>query len=315
MKTKILRGWNAVQHYPDNTDLWRIQAEGYPVQATIYTDNETETDKDKSRERLVSCVLPATVSLTVEGIREFFTGLAKQLEVDKKIGRLTTSEFARALRSIRTRESSTLKALEENRITLVDAASRPQGADAAKMDAAKMAEYAYIAGKARKEIERLTGIFSYQSKIPEELQQIKKQIQKYMNLRARIVKRYGRDNGTARRIVLKIADLEGILSSRRMEMRRTREFGVWQYSEFKSESLRLIAKGIPNFGDAVFTVKSAVKKQYKKILNLSGTPENLADTVNSLYCCHVALPEMPYSSPVTMPGYDFYTERNARWEE
>ena len=306
MKEKILRNWEAVKHCPE---LWRQCAEGYPVSVTIYGnyDNEDDNETDKTKEKLVSCVLPATVPLTVDGIRKFFAGLTKQLETDKKTGRLTTSEFSRALHSVRTRESATLRALEENRICLTDTSARPQGADAVKM-----AEYAYLAGKVRKEIERLTGIFSYQSKIPEDLKRTRKQIQKYMNLRACIVKRYGRDHQTARRLAMRLADLESILSSHRMEQIRTREFGVWQYTEFKPDALQLIAKGIPNFGDSVQVVKTAVKRQYREILRMAGTPDKVAETCAKVYACQVALPEMPYSSPVTMPGYEFYTERNAR---
>ena len=305
MKEKILRNWEAVKHCPD---LWRQCVEGYPVQVTVYTNDEDDNEtEDKSKEKIISCVLPASVELTEAGIRGFFAGLARQLETDKKMGRLTTSEFVRAMRSVRTRESATLRALKENRICLTDTSARPQGADAVKM-----AEYAYLAGKVRKEIERLTGVFSYQSKIPKELQQAKKQIKKYEMLRARIVKRYGRDHQTARRLALRIADLEGILSSHRMEQIRTREFGIWQYSEFKPEALRLVAKGIPNFGDAVQVVKTAVKRQYREILRMAGTPDKVAETCAKVYACQIALPEMPYSSPVTMPGYDFYTERNAR---
>jgi len=301
---KVLTGWQAVAHCPE---LWRDCAEGYPVQVTIYTDNketddtETDTTTDKTREKLISCVLPATVPKTDEGIKVFFAGLVRQLDSDRKVGKLTMAEYSKALRAIRTREQTTLKALTDGRLTLVEDTTNKT--NKTTTDPALLAEYVYLTGKVRKEIERLTGIFSYRSKIPSEILTLKRRYTRLLNLRACIVRKYGRDNATARRITLRTESVRMELQSRKAEAIRGTLYAIWQYTEYHSDALRLIKKDVSNFTDAVRTVKTAVKLRMRALLDKAGSPAKVAETTNAMYNCKIALPDMPYTSTVIMPGY------------
>ena len=287
---KVLTGWQAVAHCPE---LWRDCAEGYPVSVTIYTDDTDDKDdnKDKSKEKIVSCVLPATVPKTDEGIKVFFAGLVRQLDSDRKVGKLTMAEYSKALRAIRTREQTTLKALTDGRLTLVEDTTNKT--NKTTTDPALLAEYAYLTGKVRKEIERLTGIFSYRSKIPSEILTLKRRYTRLLNLRACIVCKYGRDNATARRVTLRTESVRMELQSRKAEGIRGNLYAVWQYTECHPDALRLIKKDVSNFTDAVQTVKTAVKLRYRALLDKAEHPAKVAETTNAMYNCKIALPMLP----------------------
>ncbi len=300
-KSKILRGWDAVQHCPE---LWITMAQGYPVQVTIYIDDKDENkdenkDEDKSKEKLISCCIPGTVEKTETGIMNFFASLVRTLDNDKRSGRLTLAEYSKALRAVRTRESAALKALATGRLQLVEGSAKGS-------DPVNLAKYAYLAGKVRKEVERLTGIFAYRSKIPDDILALQRRLDRYTYLRARIVHKYGRDHHTARRTTLLLERIRKELDKNASRQIRGNLYAVWQYQEFKPDALRLIARDCARFADAVQTVKTAVKRQYREILRMAGHPSRLADTCTRLYKTTITLPMVAESGSkyACMPADD-----------